>query len=498
MRKKQRNLFILLGLLVVICAAAVLVGSHEKKVEQIKNSGETILAIDTDTVTKLSWTNEEGTFSFTKADDTWNYDGDAAFPVDKEKIDDMLEQFKEFAAAYVIDDVEDYSQYGLKEPMCTIEMTAGEDSYTIELGDISKMDEQRYVSLGDGKAYLAMHDPYEEYDAVLKDMILDDKIPEFDQAEKITYTGSENYTIIYDEDGKSICADDKYFTTDGRPLDTDNVESWLNALKSAGLTEYVSYSVTDEELKEYGLDDPTLTVTMEYSVEEDKDSKNNKSSSTTADTGETDAATDALTAETANKNTFTIHISQNPEELEAYNKAVEEDEDELPEVTCYARVGDSQIVYKITESKYKTLADASYDTLRHQKLFTADFDTITSIDVSLEGKNYTFTYTPGEKEDDEGTWTYEDEAFEIADLKSAIRALSASDFTDEKPTSQNQEEISMTIHLDNEDLPSIAIALYRYDGATCLATVDGAPIAFVSRSQTVDLIEAVNALTLGR
>ena len=56
----------------------------------------------------------------------------------------------------------------------------------------------------------------------------------------------------------------------------------------------------------------------------------------------------------------------------------------------------------------------------------------------------------------------------------------------------------MTIHLDNEDFPSIAITLYRYDGATCLATVDGDSIAFVSRSQTVDLIEAVNALTLGR
>lgn len=40
--------------------------------------------------------------------------------------------------------------------------------------------------------------------------------------------------------------------------------------------------------------------------------------------------------------------------------------------------------------------------------------------------------------------------------------------------------------------------LYRYDGTNCIAAIDGEPAAFVSRSQTVDLIEAVNALTLGR
>lgn len=55
--------------------------------------------------------------------------------------------------------------------------------HTVELGDFSKMDEQRYLSIGDGKVYLVNHNPLDEFDAVLRDMILDDTTPEFDAAE---------------------------------------------------------------------------------------------------------------------------------------------------------------------------------------------------------------------------------------------------------------------------------------------------------------------------
>lgn len=469
--RKATKLYALLGVLLVVCIAAFAISRYEEKKEQIKNSGEVILEIPTESVTALSWTNESGKFSFTK-DETWVYDDDNAFPVDEEKINDLLEQFTSFAAAFSIDDVEDYAQYGLDEPICTIHITAGEESYTVELGDFSKMDEQRYVSIGDGKVYLVSHDPLDEFDSVLRDMILDDTIPEFDTAEQIEFSGNENYTIIRDEDGKSICADDIYFT-DGQPLDTDNVDTVLSAIQSLSLTNYVSYNVTDEELTTFGLDDPELTVKMEYSTRDDDEN--------VEDSG-----------------TLLLRISRNPEEVAAYEEAVEKDEDDLPDVTCYVRVGQSQIVYEISQSVYDQLTAVSYDTLRHQNLFTADFDTVTSIDVALSGENYTFTYNPPEDKDDEdaeGTWTYNGEEFDVYDLKTALRAISASSFTEEVPT--GQKEISLTVHLDNEDFPTFTLTLYRLDGTNCIAAVDGKAVALVSRSQTVDLIEAVNELTLG-
>ena len=469
--RKATKLYALLGVLLVVCIAAFAVSRYEEKKEQIKNSGEVILEIPTDSVTALSWTNESGKFSFTK-DETWVYDDDNAFPVDEEKINDLLEQFTSFAAAFSIDDVEDYAQYGLDEPICTIHITAGEESYTVELGDFSTMDEQRYVSIGDGKVYLVSHDPLDEFDSVLRDMILDDTIPEFDTVKQIAFSGEESYTISYDEDGTSICADDVYFT-DGKPLDAAVITEWLTSLHELDLTNYVSYNVTDEELETFGLDEPALAITLDYSSSDEDGNK--------TDSG-----------------TLVLHLSQNPEELAAYEEAIANEEDVLPDVTCYARVGDSQIVYQITQSEFDALTDVSYDALRHQKIFTADFDTVTSIDVTLEGEDYIFTYNPPEDEDDadvEGTWTYQDTEFDIFDFSYALRALSATSFTDEAPT--GQEEISLTLHLDNEDFSTFTLTLYRLDGESCIACVDGESVAFVSRDKAVDLIEAVRAVTLG-
>lgn len=76
----------------------------------------------------------------------------------------------------------------------------------------------------------------------------------------------------------------------------------------------------------------------------------------------------------------------------------------------------------------------------------------------------------------------------------ALIALRANSFTDEQP--DQKEEISLTVHLDNENHPSVSIALYRYDGNNCLAMVDGKPVSLVGRSYVVDLIEAVNAIVL--
>ena len=466
--RKAKKLYILLGVLLALCAAAFAVSRYEAQKEQIKNSGEVILAIPTDSVTALSWTNGSGTFSFTKGE-AWGYDADADFPVDSDKVRELLSQFSSFTATFAIDDAEDYAQYGLEDPVCTIHITAGEESYTVELGDFSKMDEQRYVSIGDGKVYLVSEDPYDSYSAVLRDMIHNDTIPSFNTASRLTFSGEENYTIVRDENGKSIDPDDMYFV-DGKPVDTTNVSSYLSVLRSLSLTEYVSYNVSAEELSKFGLDEPDLTVELAYIV---KDSDGNETG-----TG-----------------SLTLHISQNPEEAAAYEEAVQKNLAELPDVTCYVRVDQSHIVYKVSQDVYDQLTDVSYNTMRHQALFTADLDTVTGMDVSLNGESYTFTYTPPTGEDDEGSWTYAGKEFDGDALVTALRSLSASGFTSETPT--GKEEISLTVHLDNADFPTFTLTLYRCDGTSCIAAVDGEIVALVSRSKTVDLIEAVNELTLG-
>lgn len=452
--KRYKKLLVLLGVLLIVCGATVLVGRMEEKKENIRTAGETILAVDPEAVDSLSWKFEETELSFHKEEGgSWVYDGDAAFPVDEEKIAGMLETFRAFTAAFVIEDVQDYSQYGLTEPQCTVTFTAGEDSHTVKLGDYSQMDSQRYASLDDGRAYLLKEDPLETFQAELPDVVKNDEIPEFGQPNKVTISGVDSYefTRFEEENGKSYCADDIYFTADNRALDTGRVETYLSALEALELGEYVTYDVTEEALKDYGLDAPELALTVDYDGEN----------------GEAAA--------------FALALSRDPAE--------DEDSETF---TAYLRIGESQLVYKLEKSDYKALMAASYNDLRHQELLSADFGDIAQMDVTLDGENYTIT---SEGEGDEKKWYFGEQEIDISELRSAMANLTAEDFTEEPPT--QKQEVALTIHLANETFPEVELGLYRYDGDNCIATLDGQTVCLIGRVYVVDLQEAINRIVMG-
>lgn len=463
---RSKKLYILLGILVVACVATFAVMQMEERKEQIKNSEEIILELSSDTVQSLSWEYNGTTLAFHK-DDTWLYDEDAEFPVSEEKINSLLEQFEAFGVSFIIEDVEDYGQYGLDDPICTINLSTAEQTYKVELGDYSKMDSQRYISIGDGNVYLVKNDPLDKFNATIRNMIDHDEVPDFKQVTGIAFSGAENYNISYEEDSTdSYRSEDVYFSRqNGKnvPLDTDRVETYLNNMGYLNLTNYVSYNVTDEELESYGLNVPELSVSVNY-VEEHEDG-----------------------TETANA--FTLHVSRDPEEKAAASEAEDGNSDE--EITAYARVGDSQIVYQLTSSGYKWLMAASYDDLRHREVLPASFEDIWQIDISLEGNSYSFT---SEKAGNERTWFYQNEELEINNLQSALEVLSTDEFTNERPT--QIEELSFTVYLDNDSSTEIKIALYRYDGTHCLAQVDGKSISLINRTDVVNLIEVIHQIVL--
>ena len=73
----------------------------------------------------------------------------------------------------------------------------------------------------------------------------------------------------------------------------------------------------------------------------------------------------------------------------------------------------------------------------------------------------------------------------IYGLETAIQALESIQFTSEDAT--DKEEISLKVYLENENYPEIDIAF-----------VGGESFARVSRSDVVDLIEAVNSIILDK
>ena len=456
----MKKLYLLLGVLVLVCGAVFLVSRVQQHQEAIRSGTTTVLTLDTSTATALSWEYADNSFSFHK-DDQWIYDADNAFPVDQVEIGTLLGQFEQFTADFTIEDAQDLSQYGLDDPTCTIHIETTDGGYDILLGDYSQMDQQCYVSIGDGNVYLVSSDPLDVYNVLLAGLIQNDETPDFDGVTAIRFTGADNYTVTYEENNSSTYStDDVYFTKLGSQslaLDTTRVNSYLSTITYLNLTDYVTYTADGDALAIYGLDDPELTVSVDYTV------------------------TDEDGAETAE--TFTLALSRDPEQRE------KDDDDQ--DVTAYVRIGDSAIIYQITADEYNSLMAATRSDLRHQEILWANFTDIQQVDVTLEGQTYTLTV---EANGDEHVWYYGEEKLSIGDFQSALTGLTAATFTTEQPS--GKEELRLTVTLDNENVPSVEIAIYRYDGSFCLVTVDGTPTALVSRSAAMDLVEAVNAIVL--
>ena len=92
--------------------------------------------------------------------------------------------------------------------------------------------------------YLVNEDPMDVYEATLDDFLRDDNIPVFAEVESVAFSGAEDQTIQRDENGDSYREEDDYYL-DGRPLDTDKLDSYLSHLSSMGLSSYATYKAAE-------------------------------------------------------------------------------------------------------------------------------------------------------------------------------------------------------------------------------------------------------------
>jgi uncharacterized protein YaaQ len=401
--------------------------------------------------------------------------------VDEEKIATLLSMFEDFGVSFIIENVEDYAQYGLDAPVCTINLETSDQSVKVELGGYSTMDSERYVSIGDGNVYLVSTDPYDSFEVELSSLIDNDEIPDLTNATEIVYVGTsetESGDVVYDESLTSDCADDVYYLdgdSEKLPLDTDNVSTYLRKLTYLSLSDYVTYNATTDDLVSYGLSDPELTLVITYKDEDEVEQS------------------------------FEITLGRDEDQKKAVEDA-EEDTDSTETDSYYStttdsstggylRVGQSAIVYSLSSSDYEALKAISYDSLRHEDVFVADFSNVEKMSITLDGEDYTILASG---DTDDRTYTYLDNEIDVTDIKSSLTALTAAEFTSEQPS--GKQEIALTLYVTTEDNAEsiINIVLYRYDGTNCIAELNGEPVSLVSRSSVVNLMEAVYAIVLNQ
>ena len=148
MKKQQRQLFILVGVLVVLlCAFLGLKQYNKVQADKPAAEEEKILVIDAaaEEVTQLAYDYEGEDCVFEKEEDTWYAAQDHSLNIKQTRIASMVNGIAPLEASQVIENVTDLAQYGLTEPQKTITVETAAKSYILYVGDKNDLTSSYYV-----------------------------------------------------------------------------------------------------------------------------------------------------------------------------------------------------------------------------------------------------------------------------------------------------------------------------------------------------------------
>lgn len=443
--KRGKKLGILLLTLVVLAAASfgaskLTVATEEP--EEVQTT--TVFALNPEEVTSLSWEYSEE-LTFDKESSGWTYRENSVFPVEESYLNTILDTLTAVESYKTIETVENWDTYGLEIPVCTISVTT-DDTYELAIGIETSLGGQRYFSTGDGKAYLVDSEVLEPFQYGLYDLLAEQEMPQVENLTAITLerpSGTETYTYL--EDNGRTYSDDYVWFLEDKTLDTQLTERFLANVTALPLQTCVEYDAQD--LSAYGLDSPEITATV-------------------YDGGAV---------------SYTLEIS--------------------PEISGnrYALLPGTNMVYKVSDSVAQTLLYTTYADLLPDEVLLMDWDTVTKVSVSLEGKTYDLL--PGSREvtDDEGNttqekiWTRNGEEVDFAQVLDALTDMDSSSYaTGLMPEGESQ--IIFRFFRDRETFGEVELAFYPYNSAECIVTLDGTSTVTAKRETVEDLVQTVTGL----
>ena len=277
MKKKTRNLLLLLALLLVVGAGYFAIDLiPEETVEEEETVDETIKIADfsADKIEFYCYSNSEYEMGFNITEDGYVHYKDEAFPVNTASVEKQLSAMESMTALQVIDST-DKAEYGLDVPSITLAVTLIDGTErTFFFGDLAPLYEGYYVlDVENNVIYLAESTLYNQLDSLWSSMVQQEEMvkPAVEQIVDVTVetAGVTTTYITYDETKEQPW---QLTTPDGTfDGDTDAVTTALGAYSAYSLLSTIEYNCTD--FAQYGLEEPVTTVTVRYTDSEDANVK---------------------------------------------------------------------------------------------------------------------------------------------------------------------------------------------------------------------------------
>lgn len=261
--KKNRGLFILIGILIILLAVYFGLQSWNKsqeEKEQKEQEESEIHVTDTagEEIVSLKYDVGNGEMEFVKEDDQWYYAADKDFPLAQSYPEDMASAVANIQADRELENGDSMEDYGLEEPVYTVEYTDTEGNITqLYFGNMTG--EYYYMTVGDtGKVYTVDGTVIESLTYSLDDMAQFDDYPSIGSGNLVKEVIIQNgETTVYDSEDEA---------------QEEDLAAIAGGLGAVTLSEAADYSVEEEDLAGFGLDEASR-ITVEATYTEDEEEK---------------------------------------------------------------------------------------------------------------------------------------------------------------------------------------------------------------------------------
>ena len=253
--------------MILLCVLAVLlicyfalVNYNKKKEEKAKAKEEqaTIYLTDTDALQEIRYDVGNGEMHFEKKDETWFVSDDPDFPLSQSAVNTLGKSLGHLKALRELKDGDTMADYGLEEPSYWIELT-DENGTVTKLSIGNAIDSAYYARVDDGETvYTVSSTLVDDLQTSLEEMAELDTVPSIGSGnlvkETIAVPGQQETVYSKEEDA-----------------DTEAMAVIAGGLGALTLDQPENYSVSDEELSQYGLDETTRTkVTVVYTEDDEE------------------------------------------------------------------------------------------------------------------------------------------------------------------------------------------------------------------------------------
>lgn len=276
-KKKNKGLLIGSFLLLLLAAlyALILVVNRENAEKETKET-ITLLSMNRDEITKISYTNPEGTYRFQNVNHNWVSEEEPEETLSQSYLVNIRNIFTEFDAESIVDTkTQNLETYGLDKPSYSLTATteAGEEQ-TLYIGMLNSSVDQYYAYTNTREGiYLISKRPVTYISYRLSDMISTKNIPYMapDTVSVYRHTwNGETISLEKKEEGSIYDASDVliWFLTTGFSHEvgcsTSVLEELFENTAKLAYRKTVASGVTETDLGQYGLDTPTGSLYIEY------------------------------------------------------------------------------------------------------------------------------------------------------------------------------------------------------------------------------------------